>query len=82
MIISLVLSILTLGFILPGPPGILGVLIEWYWLGGKQKHEAKVTKRNKVNNTLRKIYKEGKHPHDEIKLAREGKSKYFKIVRW
>jgi len=77
--ITVLLScIVLLGFTVPEPPGILGVLLEYYVFGGKQREEAEARKWRRINEIEEELKKEGKTLHDEIRLAQKGESKYFK----
>ncbi len=67
MIGLIILSItLFVGFYAPKPPGIFGMLIEYYWLGGKEKQEKENAKWRKLNNIDRVLKKRGSDLVHEI----------------
>lgn len=76
----LVCCVLLFGMMFPVPPGILGALMHWYIFGGKREYEDEVRKWERLEEIKKELEKEGKTLHDEMKLAREGKSKYFKTL--
>lgn len=76
---EIVLCLILLGFTIPQFPGILGAMIEYYVLGGKIREERERRKWQRIDEIEKQLKKEGKTIHDEIKLAREGKSKFFKV---
>lgn len=75
----LIITFIIIGFLFPTPPGVFGFLIHWYFLGGKQQYIDECKKWEKLDEIESELKKEGKTIHDEISLAREGKSKYFKV---
>jgi hypothetical protein len=67
MIGFIILSVtLFVGFYAPKPPGIFGTLIEYYWLGGKEKREKENAKWRKLNNIDRVLKKRGSDLVHEI----------------
>ena len=67
MIGLIILSVtLFVGFYAPKPPGILGSLIIYYWLGGKEKQEKEIAKWRKLNNIDRELKKRGSDLVHEI----------------
>lgn len=78
--LTFILLLSLLGFCFPQPPGILGVLLEYYVFGGKQREQREIRKWQRLNEIEIELKKEGKTLHDEIKLARKGESKYFKTL--
>ena len=64
ILLSLVLFV---GFYAPNPPGIFGILIEYYLLGGKEKERMEREKWYKINeavNNMRKKDPKIKNIHD------------------
>jgi hypothetical protein len=55
-----------IGFYAPKPPGIFGMLIEYYWFGGKQRQEKENTKRRKLNCIDIQLKKRGSNLVHEI----------------
>ena len=39
-----------IGFYAPKPPGLFGMLIEYYWFGGKERQQKEIAKWRKLNN--------------------------------
>ena len=78
--ITFILLIILAGFCLPEPPGILGVLLHYHFFGGKEEEQREIRKWQRLNEIEKELEKEGKTLHDEIQLARKGKSKYFKTL--
>lgn len=76
---KIIFILFLLGFVFPSPPGVIGCLIHWYFLGGKQEYIDDCKRWEKIDQIESDLKKEGKTISDEIKLARKGKSKYFKI---
>jgi hypothetical protein len=67
MIGLIILSVtLFVGFYAPKPPGILGMMIEYYWLGGKERQEKEDTKWRKLNNIDRELKNRGSDLVHEI----------------
>lgn len=75
---TLILLILLAGFFLPEPPGIFGALLEYHVFGGKERKLREIKKWQYIDKVEKELKKEGKTLHDELKLANQGKSKYFK----
>lgn len=78
--ITFISVLILLGLCLPEPSGILGILIHYYVFGGKEEEQREIRKWQRLNEIERELKKEGKTLHDEIQLARKGKSKYFKTL--
>lgn len=67
MIGFIILSVtIFVGFYAPKPPGILGSIIIYYWLGGKEKQEKEIAKWRKLNNIDRELKKRGSDLVHEI----------------
>jgi hypothetical protein len=67
MIGIIILSLtLFVGFYAPKPPGIFGILIEHYWLGGKERKEKENAKWRKLYNIDRQLKKRGSDLVHEI----------------
>ena len=79
-LITFFLLILFAGLFFPEPPGIFGALLHYYVFGGKEEEQREIRKWQRLNEIESELRKEGKTLHDEIKLARKGKSKYFKTL--
>lgn len=77
-ILTYILVVLSLGFSLPKPPGILGALLDYHLFGGKERKQKEIRKWKILDEIEKELAKEGKTLHDEFKLANKGKSKYFK----
>jgi len=61
-----------IGFYAPKPPGIFGMLIEYYWLGGKQRQEKENAKWRKLNYIDIQLKKRGSNLVHEI-IKKQGK---------
>jgi hypothetical protein len=55
-----------IGFYAPKPPGLLGTLIQYYLLGGKQEREKEIAKWRKINHIDRELKKRGSDLVHEI----------------
>jgi hypothetical protein len=67
MVGFLILSVtIFIGFYAPKPPGLLGMMIEYYWLGGKERREKENLKWKKLNNIDRVLKKRGSDLVHEI----------------
>jgi hypothetical protein len=54
------------GFYAPKPPGLLGSLIIYYWLGGKEQRQKEIDKWRKINNIDGELKKRGSDLVHEI----------------
>jgi hypothetical protein len=59
-------TIIFIGFYAPKPPGIFGLMIEYYWLGGRERQQKEIAKWRKVNNIDRCLKKNGSDLIHEI----------------
>jgi hypothetical protein len=59
-------AIIFIGFYAPKPPGIFGLMIEYYWLGGRERQQKEIAKWRKVNNIDRCLKKNGSDLIHEI----------------
>jgi hypothetical protein len=67
MIGIIILSItLFVGFYAPKPPGLFGLMIEYYWLGGKERQQKEIAKWRKLNYIDRELKKRGSNLVHEI----------------
>jgi hypothetical protein len=64
--ISILCAVLFVGFYAPKPPGILGAMIEYYWLGGKEREEKERAKWRKIHMIDRELKKKGSSLVHEI----------------
>ena len=55
-----------IGFYAPKPPGLFGMIIEYYWFGGKERQEKENAKWRKLNNIDRQLKKRGSDLVHEI----------------
>lgn len=63
----LILSVtIFVGFYAPKPPGLFGLMIEYYLLGGKERQEKENAKWRKLNNIDRHLKKNGSDLVHEI----------------
>ena len=67
MIGFIILSVtLFVGFYAPKPPGLLGIMIQYYWFGGKERREKEEAKWRKINHIDRELKKRGSDLVHEI----------------
>ena len=55
-----------IGFYAPKPPGLFGMLIEYYWFGGKEKQQKEIAQWRKLNNIDRHLKNNGSDLVHEI----------------
>lgn len=70
-----IIALFSLSWCVPQPPGILGALIEYYLLGGKQR----ALKKERTEDMLRSLRKNGTDFHTELRKAKKGESKFIKL---
>ena len=60
-----------IGFYAPKPPGLFGMLIEYYWFGGKERQQKEIAKWRKLNNIDRNLKNNGSDlVHEIIKKSK------------
>ena len=64
--LTILFATLFVGFYAPKPPGIFGMLIEYYLLGGKEKQQKEIAKWRKLNHINRELKKRGSDLVHEI----------------